>query len=97
MFPLSNFLCVDHVVLAMRPDETDVNNPVGIARKIEHHAAVLEDTRAADSPLHACRRRPVCCLDLPIPSHQWLACISIGRASIEEALERTKLAIYPYR
>jgi hypothetical protein len=26
MFPPSNFLCVDHVVLAVRPNEADVNN-----------------------------------------------------------------------
>ena len=67
MFPPSNFLCVDHVVLAVRPNETDVNDPVRIvdphhqpiliAREIEHHAAVLGDTRAADRPLHVCR----CC------------------------------------
>lgn len=100
MFPPSDFLCVDHVILSVRSNEADVNDPIGIvdphhqpvlvARNIEHHAAVLEDTRAANRPFHVRRRLPVCCLDLPIPRHQRLACIGMSGASIEERLERAE-------
>jgi hypothetical protein len=63
MFAPSDFLCVDHVILSVRSSEADVNDPIGIvdphhqpvlvARNIEHHAAVLEETRAANRPFHA--------------------------------------------
>jgi hypothetical protein len=53
MFPPSDFLCVDHVILSVRFNEADVNDPIGIvdphhqpvlvARNIEHRAAILED------------------------------------------------------
>jgi hypothetical protein len=65
----SNALGVDHVVSLVGSNETDVDNairvvnphhdPVFVARNIEHHTAVLEDTRAADGPFNVRRRRPV--------------------------------------
>ena len=54
----SNALCVDRVVLSVRSNETDVDDPIRIvnphhdpilvAREVEYHTAVLEDARAAD-------------------------------------------------
>jgi hypothetical protein len=51
-FHPSNLLCVDQVVLSVRSDEMDVNDPIGavnphhnpilVAGKIEHYAAVFE-------------------------------------------------------
>src|SRR5689334_15464481 len=100
MFLPSNFLRVDHVVLSVRSNEPDVNNPVRIvdphhqpiliARYIKDHAAILEDTRAADRPLHVRRSCPVRCLGLSIPSHQWLTWVVMSTASAEDGLERTK-------
>jgi hypothetical protein len=63
----------------MRPNETDVNNPVGIVdphhhpilitAKIEHHAAVLEDTRAAHGTLKT--RSYVFAIGLPLRFIFW--------------------------
>ena len=66
------------------------HNPILVAGEIEHYAAILEDTCAVNGPFDIRGRRPVCCLDLPIPSHQRLARIGISWASIEEGLERAE-------
>jgi hypothetical protein len=39
MFPPSDFLCVDHVILSVRSNEADVNNPIGIVDP--YHQPVL--------------------------------------------------------
>jgi hypothetical protein len=56
----------------------------------QHYTAILEDAHAANGPFDVRGRRPVCCIDLPIPSYQRLARIRISWASIEEGLERAQ-------
>src|SRR5664280_2014403 len=96
---LSNGLRVDPIVLPVRADEPDVDDtiriidphhdPVLVAGDIEYRATVVENACAADGSLDVRRRRPVSFPDLPVPSHQWFARISMRGASADESLYRT--------
>src|SRR5262245_2801056 len=84
----------------MRADEADVDHAIRIvdpnhdaifvAGDVEHDAAILEDTCAADSLFYIGRVRPVCSQDLPVPRHEWVARVRIAGASGEECLERAE-------
>ena len=95
----SNGLRVDPVVLLVRADEPDIDDPIGIinpyhntilvAGDVEHRTTVLENARAANGSLHVRGRRPVSRSDLSVPSHHWLARVGVTRASTEEDFKRT--------
>jgi hypothetical protein len=97
---LSNGLRIDPVVLPVRADKPDVDNAIRIidphhdakliTGNIEHRATVVENARAADGSLDVRWRSPVSSLDLPVPSHQWFARVSVRGASADESLKRTE-------
>src|SRR3984893_15470961 len=75
-------LCVDSVVLPMSTNEADVDDAIRIvdpdhdailvAGDVEDHAAVLENTGAADITFDVRRLRPVGLPHLPKPGHNRL-------------------------
>ena len=84
----------------MRPNEPDVDHPIGIidphhdaifiASDVKHHSAVLEDACAADRAFHIRWRCPIGAPDLPVPGHDRLLCVGIGGTSVEEGFERAE-------
>src|SRR5665647_75531 len=95
-----NGLCVDPIVLPVRPDEPDVhdairiiypnNDAILVAGDIEYRATVVENARATNGSLDIRRRCPVSPPDLPVPRHQRLAHVSVRGASLDESLKRTE-------
>src|SRR5207342_2618710 len=77
MAALLDRLCVDPIVLRMRPDESDVDDairvvdpnhqPIPVASDVEHDPAVVEDARSREFPLDVRRCGPVSPKHVPIP------------------------------
>src|SRR4029077_4303566 len=93
-------LRVNSVVLPMRADEANVDDSIRIvdpdydaifiSRYIEHSTTVLENAGGPEIALDIRRTCPIRLPDLPIPSHKWLARVSISGTPIEERLERAQ-------
>src|SRR5882672_9749173 len=96
----SNALRVDCIILPMCADKPDVDDPIGIidphndpvfvARDIEHSAAIPEDAGTADIPLNVGWLRPVCLPDLPKPGHHRPTGIGYAFAAAEKCLDHTE-------
>ena len=67
------------------------NEAILVAGNIEHGSAVFEDAGGPKIAFNIRRRGPVGSFDLPIPCHDWIARIGMGRTSVEEGLERRSL------
>jgi hypothetical protein len=86
-------LCIDGVVLLVRADELDENDPVRIvdgrdqailvASDIEDHTAVLQDARGTKVGLDVRRGLPLGLEDMAMPGKKWLLRVGILRPFIE--------------
>ena len=82
----------------MRPNEPDVDDPIGIvdpdhyaifiASDVKHHPAVLEDACATDRTFQVHWCCPIGTTNLPVPRHDRLAGVGIGGTLAQESLER---------
>ena len=86
-------LCIDGVVLLVRADELDENDPVRIvdgrdqailvAGDIEDHASVLQDARGTKIGLDVRRGLPLGLEDMAMPGKKWLFRVGILRSFVE--------------
>jgi hypothetical protein len=87
-------LCIDGVVLLVRTDELDENDPVRIvdgrdqailvASDIEDHAPVLQDARGTKIGLDVRRGLPLGFEDMAMPGKKWLLRVGILRSFVED-------------
>src|SRR5713101_6182760 len=100
MTETSDALCVDSVVLPMGADKSDVDDAIRIvdpnhyaifvAGDVKDHAAILENTSAADISLDIRGLRPIGLPYLPKPRHHRLASIGNACAKVEKGLYRAE-------
>jgi hypothetical protein len=86
-------LCIDGVVLLVRTDELDENDPIRIvdgrdkaifiASDIEDHASVFQDARSTKIGLDVRRGLPLGLEDMAMPSKKWLLRVGILRSLVE--------------
>ena len=86
-------LCIDGVVLLVRADELDENDPVRIvdgrdqailvASDIEDHTSVFQDARSTKIGFDVRRGLPLGLEDMAMPSKKWLLRVGILRPFVE--------------
>jgi hypothetical protein len=86
-------LCIDSVVLLVRADELDENDPVRVidgcdqpvhvASDIEDYTPILKDARGTEVGLDVRRGLPLGLEDMPMPGKERLLRVSILRSFVE--------------
>src|SRR5882672_4393787 len=97
---VSDRLRVDPIILAVRTDESYVDNAVGIVdphrdsilvpRDVEDRSTVFQNACVADIALDVCRGRPVGLPNLLIPRQCGFPSLGELRVAVEKRLQRSK-------
>jgi hypothetical protein len=87
-------LCIDGVVLLVRANELDENDPVRVVdgcdqailvtSDIEDHTSVLQDARGTKVGLNVRRGLPLGLEDIAMPGKKWLLRVGILRSFVED-------------